>query len=145
MVAYTGVLAPTLASLLLEAYDNLRVWEVSRNTWVLARDLKLEPILRSIENVTEALRAIEVVENARFSTFPERWCCHGDYDTGSVGLVGSSANHLYYNVFNNHELTEKEAYRLIHRDRTIIPEGHRRVWDFEAVPDGWVCDEEIVN
>lgn len=44
-------------------------------------------MLWSIENVTEAIFVIGVLESTSFDTLPKRWPCHGDYDTGSVDRV----------------------------------------------------------
>lgn len=95
VVAYTEFVAGTLASILFWAYDNIRAWVFITETCRVARDLNLELILRSIQDLTKALRIIEVVENTRFDTLPEHWGCRGDYDTGSVGRVGPGADYLY--------------------------------------------------
>lgn len=66
VVTCTEFVARKLHLIFFEAQDNLRMWVVSGDNCRLARDLNLEPILGSMENVTEALRILEVVENTRF-------------------------------------------------------------------------------
>lgn len=51
VVAYSKFVARKLAFSFFEPYENLCVWAVSRDTSRLARDLNLEPIPGSMENV----------------------------------------------------------------------------------------------
>lgn len=75
--AYTEFIARTLTFLLLDAYDHLHTWVVSRDKCRLARELNLEPISWSMNNVTKAMHIVGVVENTRFDTFTERWHFQG--------------------------------------------------------------------
>lgn len=144
VVAYTEFVLRVVAFLLFEAYDNIRAWAVSKDLIRLARGLNLEPSLGSMENVNEALRLLTAVEATRFDTLPERWRMRGTYEAGSIGRAGAGADYVFFNVFLNRPVSENEAYRLRNRDRTV-PDGHPRGWDFTAVPDGWVGDDDVPN
>lgn len=144
VVAYTEFVFRVVAFLLFEAYDNCKIWAVSPDLCRLAREVNLEPALGSMGNVNEALRIIGVIENTRFESLPERWRNRGGYDSGSIGRAGAGADYLFYNIHHNRALSENEAYQLSHRDR-CVPDGHPRGWDYNAVPDGWIGNDDGFN
>lgn len=59
--------------------------------------------------MNEVNKIIRVVEETRFGTLPESWCCSDDYEAGIFGLVGPSADFLYYNIYIHHAITEWKA------------------------------------
>lgn len=73
VVAYTESVVRTVAFSFFDAKESLRVWALSQNTCRLAQYLNLEPVFRTIANVTEAIRILDVVTNTRFDTLPIRW------------------------------------------------------------------------
>lgn len=145
VVAYTEFAVRTLAFLLFEARNNLRLWAVSHDTCRLARELELEPTLGSMGNVTELNRIIRVVEKTRFDMFSERFRYCGNYDAGIVCRVGPGADFLFYNIHTDRTIMEQEAYHMSHLVRDEISDGHPRCWDYTTIPDGWVGDENVWN
>lgn len=108
---------------------------MSPYTYRLARDLNLEAVLGTMENVNEAMRILVLVSSTRFDTFPVRWRNLSEHDGESVGRVGPGADYFNYNIHSNRALTENEAYRWVHRTREQVPDGHPRSWNYDTMPD----------
>lgn len=117
MVAYTEIIARTVAFLLFDVYASFRLWAVSPDTFHLACDLNLKPVLGPMYIVTESMRILDVAGNTRFDTLPVHWRNHSEYDSGGVGRVGPGADYLYYNIHSKRSITENEACRFVHRVR----------------------------
>lgn len=73
VVAYTELVSRTMAFVLLDAYDSLWLWALSPDTFPLARDLNLDPVLGLMKNLTEVMLILDVVSNTRLDTLPIRW------------------------------------------------------------------------
>lgn len=74
-----------------------------------------------MENVTEVNRVMLVVDETRFDTMPEHWRYCGGYEAGRVDRVGPGADFLYYNIYTDRAITNREAYHLAHRTLDEIP------------------------
>lgn len=68
VVTYTEFIARTIASILFDVYDSLRLRAVSLDKCRLARDLNLKPVLGTMDNVNEAMRTLDVAGNTSFDT-----------------------------------------------------------------------------
>lgn len=126
VVAYTEFVARVCALLLFEAYDNVRLWAVGHDLCCIALELSLEPMLGSMENVNGGTHILGVIEETRFEKLPDRWCLRDEHSSGSVGRTGGGVDHMYYNIAHIRELSENDAYWLIYRDRSSIPDWHPR-------------------
>lgn len=126
LVAYTEFCRHFCVFLIFEDDDNVRILAVSRYLICQAQELNLEPMLRSMENVKELTHILNVIDGTRFDTLPKRWCHPGEDPFCSVGRSGCAVDYMYYNIHSNRDLSDNWAYRLIHIDWNIIPEGHSR-------------------
>lgn len=102
----------------------------------LARDLNLDPTLGSMVNVDEALHILRSMESTRFYTLPTIFRNRGEYDGIILGRTGASVDYLSYNIYMDRALSGTEAYRIIHRNCSDIPDGHPRGWDHGQVLSG---------
>lgn len=134
-----------LSFLLFDGLENLRIWALSSENCRLAQEPTLEPILGSIENVTAVDRILHVVEETGFDTMPERWSWSSGYEAGNFGRVGTATDLLYCDIQANRAIKELEAYRLAHRTRDEVPDGHQRGFNYTTMHDEWVGDDDIKN
>lgn len=134
-----------MAFLFFHDYYSLRLWDVSPDKLRLVRELNFNPVLRTMANVTEEIRILDVVANTRFDTIPIRWRNSGEFDSGSVGRVGPDADYLHNKIHFNRALTENEAYQFVQWAQDQVPKGHPRGWNYDSIPYDWVGNDHIIN
>ena len=141
VLAYTEFAAVTAAFLLWDAYDNRRLWYLSRHMIRFIRELDLGPVLGSAENYQEVLRFLNLIEAKDWSTVPEsnsfRERGYSNRQDLSPGKTGSGGDFFHYDPWRNEEITAEGARERRNQVPTMPaghPTGYKNVDDVEM---GW--------
>jgi len=134
MVFYTEKAAKTAAFIMLDAYDNYRLWNVSQRMIGFLRKLNLVPILGNQVNVDEFYYMLDLVEQTNFRRLPRHWRSNAKR-RGAARYV--FADFMYYDPYSRDCITESEYRTLRNQPRPIRPAGYPTGFDFTQEIPGW--------
>lgn len=93
VLAYPKMLANTSTFIMMEAYDNQLLWDLSPPMIRLSRELELLQILGNQANVEEFIGILIVMERANFPGISPTWRERGEKrDYRSPGRMGPEAD-----------------------------------------------------
>lgn len=143
VVAYTEFAVKTAAFILMEVYDNFRLWSLSPDMIGAIRSLDLTRALGCVENVRECLALLDVIEGTNYEALPSSWRNRGTrfVESRSPGRCGPGADWVYFDPWARRKVWRDEAESLMRARPRDIPDGHPMGWDFSVVPGGWRAPE----
>jgi len=107
VVYNTEKAAKTAAVIMMDAYDNYRLWIVSERMCGFLKKLNMKPILGSDANVTEFASMLELIEATNFRRLPSSWRSNAKRRGNQPG-----ADFMYYDPHKGECITEGE-YRVL--------------------------------
>ena len=134
MLAYTEKTARTCAFIMMDAYDNYRLWNVSQRMISFMRKLNLVPILGNQANVDEFNHMLGLIEDTNFRTLPTTWRSDGKRRHGTY-MVG--AEFMYYDPYKRVCITQLEYDCLWRRRRPLRPANYPTGYDYTQPIPGW--------
>lgn len=100
MNEYTDLVAKMVACILFEAYDNYRMWILSRRRTAFMRKLLLKPVLVSDENVEILNHILILTSETDFKPIPQHWdSCSKRRDQSGVSGRRVGTYWFYYNSY----------------------------------------------
>ena len=145
VVAYTEMAVKTACFVLMDVYDNYRLWSLSPHMIDCMKQLDLSVSLGNAASVADFTRLLDVIEGTKFSESPSAWTLRGDVEQNASstrsrrgwGRQGGGADFVYYDPWNRTKISSEQAQVLLRGERRPIPDGHPVGWDHSAIPDGW--------
>ena len=142
VVGYTEKTARTSAFVLFDAYDNFRIWKLSRKMIRFMRKLDLRLVLGSARNVEEFNHILGLIERTRFKRLPSHWGSNSKRRNQSVGLgKRRGGDWCYYNPYTRKRITEKQYEELRRQPRPVRPPNYPTGFNHDVEIPGWEEDD----
>lgn len=145
VVAYTQHVAKTASFILMDAYDQYRLWALSSDMIRFLRELDLLPVLGNEGNVAELLGFLSIIESTEWERVDSRNRLRGvkgDQLSYSPGRVGPGGDFVGYDPWRKVRVSHEERSKLVRVSRPR-PAGHPVGWDFTTpipamgIASGW--------
>ena len=125
-MAYTEHAAKTAVFILMDVYDNLRLWWLPAALIEGIRRLSLLQILGNNANVQELHRLLRVIETTEFEKLPPSWRHRTRRKDGkelSADRRGPGADWVYYDPWHRKKVDEETAMKIAFTP-ILMPENH---------------------